>query len=249
MELLDKIRGGDDQVVEKLIFLDLNYDEDWWNKSVNVSALKADLTLAKKILAKDVVRFEELSCYAGLAATGLEAADIKSNLVTEALLIGEGGRLPKNSLVAQELAEMVVGNKIETGEQLLQRHQAALEARAKSAGGDADALNLLCFLCVESKDARLAEFDKYGWERYGEERFAVSYLEGLAAAKKLSFNDAELQRALKQFPEDGAIAMLQLRAAGSGHLTNEMIASAIKAEYRKLSYGMAMPDSYLEGTV
>ncbi len=48
--------------------------------------------------------------------------------------------------------------------------------------------------------------------------------------------------------EDSAIAMLQLQAAGSGHLTNEMIASAIK---RGVSmYGMAMPDSYtLKGLV
>src|SRR5882724_11030081 len=35
MELLDKIHGGDNQPLENLIFLDLNYDEDWWNRSVN----------------------------------------------------------------------------------------------------------------------------------------------------------------------------------------------------------------------
>ncbi len=172
MELLDKIHAGDDSPLEKLIFLDLNFDEDWWNKSVNVRALKTDLTLAKKILAKDEERFAELGCYARLTTEGLEAADIKSNLLAGALLIGEHGQLPKNSLVAQELTELVVSKNIETGEQLLQRHQAVLESRAKSATGDADALNLLCYLCVASKDARLAEFDKYGWERYGEERFA-----------------------------------------------------------------------------
>jgi len=244
MELLDKIRAGDDRLVEQLIFLDLNFDDDWWNKSVNVPALKNDLTLAKKILIKDDERFAELGCYARLVSAGLEAAEIKSNLVAGALLIGEGGQLPKNSLVAQELTELVVGKNIETGEQLLRRHQSALEARAKSAAGDADALNLLCFLCVETKNARLAEFDKYGWDRYGEARFAISYLNGLAATKKLSADDASLQRALKQFPEDSMLATLQLRAAGGDKLTTEMITTAIKAEYRKLSYGMGMPDSY-----
>ncbi len=132
----------------------------------------------------------ELKQHAGLAATGLEAADIKSNLVTEALLIGEGGRLPKNCCwwrrnwrrwwCSQRSADWLAFSQ--------HGDQAALEARAKSAGGDADALNLLCWWKARTR----------GWrsltsmvERYGEERFAVSYLEGIKQAKKLSFNDAE----------------------------------------------------------
>jgi tetratricopeptide (TPR) repeat protein len=244
MELLDQINAGDHSKLEKLIFLDLNFDDDWWNKSVNVRALKTDLTLAKKILTTDTDRFAELSCYAQLVTADQPADDIKSNLVAGALLIGDSGQLPKSSLVAQELAELVVGKKIETAAQLLQRHQAALEGRAKSTDGDADALNLLCFLCEASKDARLAEFDKYGWDRYGEARFAASYLIGQSAAKNFTADDAGLQRALKQFPENSLLAELQLRAAGQDKLTTVMVASAIKAEYRKLSFGMGMPDSY-----
>ncbi len=69
-------------------------------------------------------------------------------------------------------------------------------------------------------------------------------MNGLAAANKLTLGDAELQRALKQFPENNLLATLQLHVAGADKMTNDMLATAIKAEYRKLSVGMGIPDSY-----
>ena len=160
--------------------------------------------------------------------------------------MGADGKLPQRSFIAGKLIGIVVRQKIETEDQLFERFEKELLARAKSKEGDAEALNILCGLSVESKALdRLAEFDRYGWERYGEFRFAGSLLGGLAAQGKLTVNSPEFAKALKQFPEDAMLNKMAIQLVGKEKVTQEMLVSAIESEYHKLSAGMGgYPDSY-----
>lgn len=240
-DLLQAIHNGDDKLLEKLIYLDAHFDQDWWNKEINQPALKSDLDLARKILGSENQRFKEILTYSDLETT---PETLRGTLANAGLLIGDKGRLPDSSLIAQDLVERILGAGIETKSQLLQRHESNLMQRVKSGDGDADALNLLCFLYVDQNPAKLAELDRYGWEHFGDARCAGSYLAGIASKGQLKPDSPELQKALKQFPEDSVIRGLEIRAIGNERLTADVIVSAIKAEYRKLSVGLLIPDSY-----
>ena len=55
------------------------------------------------------------------------------------------------------------------------------------------------------------------------------------ADHKLKSDSPELVAALKQFPENNFLNEMVLRTAGKDHATKEMLAAAIKSEYRHLS--------------
>jgi tetratricopeptide (TPR) repeat protein len=244
-DLLDAIRGGDSKGFEKLIYLDINFDRDWWNSAVNKHALQADMDLAEKTLNKESQRFKDLLVYSKLATSEDSDDNSTGKALTDAgLVIGEKSRLPESSLIARYLVEKVIRCKLATGEELLKKYEKELSSRTKSNPGDPDALNLLCLLCVGGDKNKLAEYDKYGWEHFGDVKCAASYLVGLAANGRLAGSSAELAKALKQFPEDSFIRRLQIQTAGPDNVTTDMLAGAIKAEYRKLSPGMVIPDSY-----
>jgi tetratricopeptide (TPR) repeat protein len=234
-DLLAVIRGGDNSVFEKLIYLDINFDRDWWNSEVNYSTLKLDLKFAATKLGQETQRYKDLEIYGKLAATEeVNAQTLKDNLTKAGLIIGEKSRLPGSSLIAQELVEKVIRCELETREQLLKKYEKELLSRAKSNPGDPDALRLLCFLYPDDDQTKLVEYGKLGWERFGDAKFAWKYLAGIAIEHKLKPDSAELKKALQQFPEDIEIRMLQVQIVGPDNITAEMIASVIKANYRQL---------------
>jgi len=244
-DLLSKINTGDNSLLEALIFLDLHYDTDWWNKDINAAALKNDLALAEKRLGKESPRYQDLKPYLEFASDPeLSAASLKNALLQAGLILGDNGKLPQSSLIAHDLAERTIEEKLATRTTLLQRFEKPLSERFKSANGDKDALNLLCYLYVNNSPVKLSEADRYGWDHFNDARFAGSYLAGLAAGGKLDSESADLKKAVQQFPEDSTIRLLQIRAFGESKATAELITSAIEAEYRKLSVGMGMQDSY-----
>lgn len=49
-DLIAKIKAGQTNRIEKLLFLDLNMDQDWWNTSVNPRTSQRDIKLAEQIL-------------------------------------------------------------------------------------------------------------------------------------------------------------------------------------------------------
>ena len=221
-------------------------ERDWWNSGLNKPALDHDLPMIEKALGSDSARFREIRCWVNVASLKEpDAAAITAELKRHGLIVA-GGKLPENSLVASRLAATLLQSGIETGAQLAGRFETELLARAKSPAGDVEALNLLCGLLVGGKSAaRLGEYDRYGYERYGEFRFLGSLLAHLAAEGKLTTASPELKLALEKYPENGLVHQFFIRALGEEKSTKETLSAAIKAEYHKLSPGMGgYPDSY-----
>jgi hypothetical protein len=221
-------------------------DQDWWNSRVSEQGLKHDLPLVEKALGAGGERFEQIRCWVDLASKEEPQAEAVADALKAAGLLGEGGALPQSSIVASRLSAIAIDSGAGTKDALLARFGEELLKRAKSAPGDAEALNMLCYLCALGKTReRLAEYDRYGWDRYGDVRFAGSLLAGLLAEGKLAGDSPELAKALKQFPEDSTINKIAIRCAGEQGLTAAMLAAAIQSEYRHLSPGMGgYPDSY-----
>ncbi|EEF59985.1 hypothetical protein Cflav_PD3044 [Pedosphaera parvula Ellin514] len=233
-DLISKVKAGQTNLIEKLLFLDLNMDHDWWNTEADQEAARQDMQLAEKKLGPKDMRLKDLKCYMDLKTTEPTTARIKQKLSDAGLIIGDNGRLPADSQIASALISFVLDRHMESRQQLLDRFGKSLLERAKSKAGDVEALNALSFLTIGNSSEKLAEYDQYGWERYGDKRFAGSYLAGLLADKKINLNSPELKKAVTQFPEDAVIASLQLKCAGEKD-TADMIAQAIKGEYRHLS--------------
>jgi tetratricopeptide (TPR) repeat protein len=245
-DLIQRVKKGEQQAASKLIDQDLHMDQDWWNSQISKDGLTQDLPLVEKLLGKETAKFKEIQCWVDIASLEEPQAETVKQVLKTANLIVEGGNLPESSLVAGRLIGIVLEQKIETREQMFGRYEKELTARAKSKEGDVEALNILSGLSIEKKTlARLAEYDRYGWERYGEFRFAGSLLAGLSLQGSLNSDGPDLKKALEQFPESGAVHAVELRCADKDHVTKEMLVSAIESEYHHLSPGMgAYPDSY-----
>ena len=233
-DLLKQIRHGNLDLIEPLFALDLDFDRDWWNGGVDQQALDRDLPFVERLLGKDSNRVQAIRCWLSIATRDDPQADFVTAQLKQFGLIVDGGELPKNSLVAGRLLGRVLDLKIETPDRLYARFHDELSTRAKSKAGDVEALNILCNLCEDQKQRR-EEFERYGAERYGDRRFVVGLCALLMADNKLKSDSPELVAALKQFPENNFVTEMVLRTAGKDHATKEMLAAAIKSEYRHIS--------------
>jgi hypothetical protein len=227
-----------------LIDLDVHFDRDWWNADVFEPGLEPDLKLAASLLGEKNPAYQHLEVYAKLARQEeKKAGDIRSALSAAGLVIGAGAVLPKNSQLARAICELAVGSEAITAKAVWDAHAAKL--RERLATRDRDALHLLGWLAVETKNGELAELDRLGWKEWKDPEFAVSYVIGLADQKKITTpDDKELLAALEALPENGNLCSLRVQLAGEKGASKELIVAAIKGEFRKLSVGMAIPDSY-----
>lgn len=243
-DLVARIKAGDLNRLAELIELDLNFDRDWWNSSVFEEGLDLDLKLAEKLLGKSSPRYQQLAVYAQLARQEEKKADdIRQTLTAAKLVLGKNAVLPENSHLARGLCELAMRNEAVTAEILWQAYEPAL--RQRLAAKDRDALHLLCLLAVNAKNGKLAELDRLGWKEWQDPEFAVSYISGLAAEKKITRpDDQEILDVLKVRPSDSFLAQIRVSLAGEGGLTQDLLVAAITAEYHRLSTGMIIPDSY-----
>ncbi len=241
-DLIAKIEAGDVAKLNDLILLDLHFDTDWWTAKVFDDALDADLKRAAQLFGRKDGRYLHLSLFAKLARQEKKNPDeIRRTLTSAQLVIGPDAALPANSQLAQALCQLVTGLKIAPPADLWNAHQYTLRGRLETQ--DAAALHLLCWLAAATRNPELTEFDRLGWEEWNDPSFAASYLIDLFREKKLTNpNDSQLLAAMAVSRDDPKLNRLRIELAGDA-VTTEMIAGAIKSEFRKLSVGAAVSDS------
>ena len=242
-DLIRQIKGGDAGPCERLIGLDLHLDSDWWNASPNQEMVEHDLPLVERALGADSKRYKAIQCWAGVKGSEEAAVDDIKSLLHEAGLVTESGTLPEDSRVAAGLIGVVIDNHIETKNRLFEKFEKELGERARSEKGDVEALKILIMLSSEHPE-RGTDFNRYGWDRYAEPRFAAGLLNIMWSSDKLTSESPELAQALKQFPNDSQVTQLAVRCASEKDLTREMLVTAIKSEFHHLSPGNdAQPSS------
>ena len=242
-DLIAQIRAGDFAKLNDLILLDLNFDTDWWNSAVATEELDRDLKFAAKLLGVETARYQQLALYAELArAAEKKPEDIRRALTSAGLILGPEAALPADSKLARAFCELAVSNRVATAADLWASHQAALHARL--AAKDREALHLLCWLASATRNNELVELDRLGWEEWNDPSFAAGYAIDLYREKKLtSADDFQLIAAMAASRDDTRLNQLRVALAGEEAVTPEMLASAIKAEYHKLSVGTGIRDS------
>lgn len=243
-DLLKHVTNKEPGAAEKLIALDLNMDQDWWNSDIDEDALDRDLPVIDAALGPDSKRAKAIHCWVDIELQDTVASAPVLKSLEDADLIVEKGSLPESSIVAHGLITAVLDAHLMTKEQLLARFDKELTERMKSEAGDLEALRILTTLASNNHD-RLESLYRFGWERYNDAESAADLLTQQLADKKLEHDSADLKKALEQFPENGVIQNLSIITLDESDVTPDQLVSAIKAEYHHLSPGLdGQPDSY-----
>ncbi len=244
-ELQAKLNANDPSQWEALILQDLTMQDDWWNSHVFIKGLDRDLAKAQVALGKDSQRYQELAVAAALSREDDVTEAVVRDQLQHAHLIIEDGTFPVSSLVASRVVLQILNKKLVSAAELHKRFAVLLEKRAFEGVGDSEALNILCFLLLQIEDQPgLRRLDRLGRDRFKDQRYTVSYIAGLEGDGALTLDHPDFVKALAAFPEDAILQQYRLQLIGEARLTPDDLAAAIKAEYRHLSPGLAMRDSY-----
>jgi tetratricopeptide (TPR) repeat protein len=244
-DLLSGISRGDARRIEELIELDLHGDTDWWNTKTRDDLLEEDLRLAAEHLGRESPRYRELALAAKHCRVDSLEDDLldpqrvleKSRPFAQALsdlnLLGEAPVLPSSSRVASLLFDRIVEAQLADAPTLLRWHGDELHRRADTPAGDLEAARILAFLYARAGDARLADLDLLGWNRYRDPRFAGSHLSSRGDALKL--DDPLLKKALEDFPREPSIVSIALeRAQRGGKPLRDLLAKYILGSLPRL---------------
>ena len=171
------------------------WKSNWWQIDPNASAISAIRAALRK--NQDHKALHELNC--------LDAAKVASADSEKDKLRCDWRKAPINSGVAYLYS--VYSSDISA---LAKSWSKTLAQRARSKKGDVDALELVAhFYASTGHQAKLAELDELGWQRYHLVNFAISGLAGKGAleAPNNASQLALFAKALKDFPEEPTLLM------------------------------------------
>ncbi len=244
--LVQRVLARDEGAVGELLQNALEWRQDWWNAAPNMQAFTAAVAAVERgfgadhAIAREVRLLEKSLELEGTPAFG-------ELLREEGLLLGDEGRLPTSSWVAKEWIHDALKAELLSYADL-ERHMPELGRRARS-GEDLAALDIVARVLTETgRKPQLAEFDRLGWETYGEERFALSYLAGRKdeVGGSLDHDDRFLLEARDDFPRTPRIARIALvLATRAGQDTTEDVVRLIDAEYHGLRSDPSRGSTYL----
>jgi len=234
-ELVPKVAAADEMAAVDLILLDSDWQADWWTKAPHREFLQNDLALAGKwILPGGNTQVQEARCVGALAMMERPTKEKITDLLRRSrYLIDESATMPTNAhamvlmlkyairsgAILREDARATVGPKI-------------LELAKKSK--DRDVLEAAGFLYLDT--GKQDEIDKMTWELANDPRGAASLLTTMIRRSELKWDSPELQKALKDFPDNGIIASIALRLANEANQPlKEHLIRAILAEYSGFS--------------
>jgi hypothetical protein len=245
-EMLEQFRRGQTELAEPIVWLDLDFDQDWWNSRTDEVFLARDLAEIGGAVGVDSRRFRELKLWADVA---IGHRKLGEGLRELNLLQPPSGAFPESSFAAYHLIRMALSEGLTNTAFLLKAHEAELRRRALADGAtDLKAMELLGFLIYDQRRDQLAEIDLAGWKRYQLAAFAASYLIELGKAGKLSLETPELAAAAQDFPRNVTVQELALQAAWKAGKTGKelapFIARVITAEYTQLTGLRGRRDSY-----
>ena len=196
----------------ELIFLDLNWEIDWWNSNSQKHFVEHDLEDIRKAFSEKSSVYSDLSAYVTIKKLSRESysSDSIQIILKNSNIILDNKRFSPNGKVTSDLLRVsLLNNLISSDELFNERGVEILELSDKYKDGEL--LNIYAYLESQSNYYVSEKTDKKGWKEYKDERFAVSYFIGLA--EKNEYNNPELQNALLDFPKSSEIQWVRLNCA------------------------------------
>jgi hypothetical protein len=244
-DLIVKIKNKDSKSAFELIFLDMNWELDWWNKNTQKYFLEKDITTIKNIFGIDSKEYLQLSAYIEIKQLSKKenSTDVIKTAFTNSNLILDNNELPISGNVTSDLLRILFINKLLNEKEFFEkRGQEIVELADKNK--DEELLNIYAYLESVVTGKVSEKTDKKGWNEYQSEKFALSYFMGLANKNK--YDNPDLAKALIDFPNSSKIHWVKLNCAKieNKEIKPDLI-KVIKKEFKTLgsdqsrySYGL-----------
>lgn len=233
-ELRKRIQLKDDKAAAELLFLDLNWQKDWWNLEQKVFFCDKDIQLIVKYFGVKSVLSKMLKSYSivkKITNTTYSQEDIKEEL-TDYRLILNNGKIPEYGIIASDLVRICLNYNLIDEKEFLIKHENFLKVKADSLN-DIELLNIVAFLQSKVNNKVSAEIDKKGWEQFHNENFAVSYFIGKGV--NLKSTDPELEKALIDFPKSASLLFIQVNAKRNECIDYKVdLLELIKREFKSI---------------
>lgn len=207
-----EIEKGNVQALYSLVFLDMNWQLDWWNSNIQEYFLDEDIRLAKSKFNQNDRDYKIVQSYMKIkkfSKTGNRNDSIKSILMENNLIIGSNP-LPSNGQIASDLIRICLINQI-ISESDFYKHRGEELLKLAEKTKDKETLNIYAYLQASVNGKVDPSIDKLGWTEFRDERFAISYFIG--KADKNRYDDRELAQALLDFPNSSKLYWVKTNCA------------------------------------
>lgn len=234
-ELVKKVGAADEDAAIDLILLDCDWPADWWVRGPHRQFLESDLALVGKwILPGGNPQVQEARCVGALAMMERPTKDKIVDVLRRArFIVDEDSTLPTNPRAMVQLLKYAIRSGAVTRDDTRAKLGPKILELAKSTK-DRDVFEAAAFLYLDT--SKQDEVDRLGWELAGDPRCAANLLASMMRRGELKWDNPDLQKALKQFPDNGTIASLALRLGKeAGQPEKDLLIQAILAEYSKFS--------------
>ena len=243
--LITQIESKDSKSAFELIFLDLNWELDWWNNNIQGNFLEKDMSTIKNNFGADSKEYLQASAYSKikhLSQKPNSSDSIKAVLLNSKLII-DNNELPINGKITSDLLRISFINELLNEKEFFEkRGKEIIELADKHK--DEELLNIYAYLESTVTGHVSKQTDKKGWYDYQSERFAISYFIGLA--DKNQYDNPDLNKALTDFPNSSKIHWVKLNCAKiEGKDIKPDLIQVIKKEFKtlgvnqnKYSYGL-----------
>ncbi len=244
-DLITKIKSKNTESAFELIFLDLNWELDWWNNNMQESFLEKDMVTIKKNFGDDSKEYIQTSAYnkiKHLSEKPGSTDSIKALLLNSKLII-DNNELPLNGRITSDLLRISFINKLLDEKEFFEKRGKEIIELADKHKNE-ELLNIFAYLESTVNGHVSEQTDKKGWYDYQSERFAISYFIGLADKNK--YDNPDLKKALTDFPNSSKIHWVKLNCAKiEGKDIKPDLIRVMKKEFKtlgvnqnKYSYGL-----------
>lgn len=229
-----EVKKGNVKALYSLIFLDMNWELDWWNSNIQEYFLAEDIILAKSKFSQNDNDFKTIQAYIQikkLSGSYIQSDSIKIILTENKLIIGSNP-LPTNGQITSDILRICFINQIISESDFYKQHGDELINLANNTK-DKETINIYAYLQASVNGKVDASIDKLGWTDFKDERFAISYFVG--KADKNRYDDKELEEALTDFPNSSKLYWVKTNCA---KIENKplipMLIELIKREFKTL---------------
>lgn len=248
-----EVEKGNVQALYELIFLDMNWELDWWNSNIQEYFLAEDIILAKNKFNQNDNDYKTIQAYIQikkLSKSYTKSDSIKAILTENKLIIGSNA-LPSNGQITSDILRICFINQIISESDFYKQHGDELLNLANKTK-DKETLNIYAYLQATVNGKVDASIDKLGWTDFKDERFAISYFIG--KADKNRFDDRELAQAITDFPNSSKLYWVKVNCAKIENIKlRPHLIELIKREFKTLgsdeshySYGLKKYFYFLE---
>lgn len=234
-ELVQKVKGADETAAIELILLDSDWPVDWWLKGPHRQFLESDLALTGKwILPGGNPQVQEARCVGAMAMMERPTREKIADLLRRSrYLIDDDGTMPQNARAMVMLLKYAVRSGTLAREDARATLGPKILETAKRTK-DRDVFEAAAFVYLDT--GKQDEVDRLGWELAADPKCASNLLSSMLRRKELKWDSPELQKALKDFPDNSTIAGIALYLGKeAGQPEKELLIRAILAEYTMFS--------------